>query len=65
MVNVGFPENNRYGFEMVDAADACRISRAGGASIETLWRIKPVGILANFRRVKLNAMTCDLSMTAR
>jgi hypothetical protein len=65
MVNVGFPKKARYGFEMVDAANACRIFGTGEASIETFQRIETVGFLAKFRRIKLNAMTCDLSMTAR
>jgi Family of unknown function (DUF5330) len=62
MVNVGFPGNTWYGFEMVDAPDACHPSH-GGASIENLQRIESVGLFANFRQIKLNAITCDLSRT--
>src|SRR6202140_3016454 len=59
MVNVGFPERTRYGFEMVDASNQARKP----ASIENLHRIKSVGFLTNFRPFKLNANTCDLSAT--
>jgi hypothetical protein len=59
MVNVGFPERARYGFEMVDASNQARKP----ASIENLHRIKSVGFLTNFRPFKLNANTCDLSAT--
>src|SRR4051812_44799701 len=54
MVNVGFPERTRYGFEMVDASNRQREP----ASIENLQRIESVGFFANFRRFKLNAMSC-------
>src|SRR6202158_577422 len=59
MVNVGFPERARYGFEMVDASNQARKP----ASIENLHRIKSVGFLTNSRPFKLNANTCDLSAT--
>jgi hypothetical protein len=57
MVNVGFPERAGYGFEMVDGPDEPRKP----PSIENLHRIKSVGFFANFRRIKFNANTCDLS----
>src|SRR5512139_2608478 len=53
MVNVGFPPFRAYGFEMVDAGP-----KPGPASIENL-RANRIG--GNFRRIKLNAITCDLS----
>jgi hypothetical protein len=57
MVNVGFPERAGYGFEMVDGPDEPRKP----PSIENLHRIKSVGFFTNFRRIKFNANTCDLS----
>jgi hypothetical protein len=57
MVNVGFPGRAGYGFEMVDEPDETRKP----PSIENLHRIKSVGFFANFRRIKFNANTCDLS----
>jgi hypothetical protein len=57
MVNVGFPEPAGYGFERVDEPDQARKP----PSIENLHRIKSVGFFANFRRIKFNANTCDLS----
>src|SRR5450432_4114418 len=60
MVNVGFPERWRYGFEMVDARRAS-ISPRRPASIENLHRIESIGFFSNFRRFNLNANTCDLS----
>src|ERR1700731_157031 len=56
MVNVGFPARAGYGFERVDAPGA-----AAAPSIENLHRIKSVGFFTNFRRIKFNANTCDLS----
>src|ERR1700731_4693598 len=56
MVNVGFPARAGYGFERVDAPGA-----AAAPSIENLHRIKSVGFFTNFRRLNLNANTCDLS----
>jgi hypothetical protein len=60
MVNDGFPRLRAYGFEMVDAPGASpRWAKA--PSIENLRRIKSVGFSAVFRRINLNANTCDLS----
>jgi hypothetical protein len=50
---------HQYGFEMVDAASAWK-SIVKPASIENLQRIKSVEFLPGFRRIKLNANTCDL-----
>src|SRR5258706_3203133 len=60
MVNVGFPAPSGYGFERVDAPGAA-VSRRTAPSIENLHRIKSIGFFTNFRRIKLNANTCDLS----
>src|SRR5260370_31787863 len=61
MVNVGFPAQARYGFEMVDTLGAAKPGQ-NPSSIENLHRIKSVGFFANFRTFKFNANTCDLSM---
>jgi hypothetical protein len=62
MVNVWFPEQAGYGFEMVDATGA---SSAGvkPPSIENLRRIQSVGFFANFERFNRDANTFELSTT--
>ena len=46
---------------MVDTHRRGRFSAANRSSIENLHRIESLGFFANFRRIKLNANTCDLS----
>jgi hypothetical protein len=60
MVNDRFPARSIYGFEMVDAPIRPTFS-CSPASIENLRRIESFEISANFRRIYLNANTCDLS----
>jgi hypothetical protein len=60
MVNDRFPARPIYGFEMVDAPIRPTFS-CSAASIENLRRIESFEISANFRRIYLNANTCDLS----
>src|SRR4051812_31170964 len=60
MVNDRFPARISYGFELVDASDP-PILPPKSPSIENLHRIKSFGFFAKFRRIKLNANTCDLS----
>jgi hypothetical protein len=64
MVNELFLSARPYGFEMVDARTTAILSRIS-ASIENLHRIKSVGFSANFRRINLNANTCDLSTAVK
>jgi hypothetical protein len=60
MVNDRFPARSIYGFEMVDATFA-RTFSCSRSSIENLRRIESLQFSANFRRIYLNANTCDLS----
>jgi hypothetical protein len=57
MVNGGFPETRRYGFEMVDG----QLTRLLAASIKNLRRIKSTDFFANYSRFNFKADTCDLS----
>jgi Family of unknown function (DUF5330) len=56
MVNARFPEPTPYGFETVDAA----IDRNETPSMENRHPDQSVNFLANLRRIKLAAITCDL-----
>lgn len=58
MVNNGFPEEGRYGFELVDSP-----IRWTAASMENLRRIKSVEICSSFLRFNFNANTRGLSRT--
>jgi len=60
MVNARFPEPAPYGFETVDAA----INRNETASMENRHPDQSVNFLANLRRIKLAAITCDLFRSA-
>jgi len=57
MVNGGFPETRRYGFEMVDG----QLTRLLAVSIKNLRRIKSTDFFANYSRFNFKADTCDLS----
>jgi hypothetical protein len=60
MVNDRFPARSIYGFEMVDAPTVGTFS-CSRPSIENLRRIESLEFSTNFRRIYLNANTCDLS----
>jgi hypothetical protein len=59
MVNRRFQTKIPHGFEMV--AGARLVGPREAASIENLQRIHSVAFFTNCPRIKLNAITCDIS----
>ena len=61
MVNDRFPARIDLWFRNGGCASRAILSHGGESSIENLRRIESFGFSANFRRLYLNANTCDLS----
>jgi hypothetical protein len=59
MVNAGFPERNRYGFEKVDRP--ARLNGRERRSIKNLRRLQSIGLFTNFRQFNRHADTRNSS----